>query len=75
MSGIYLLKKSESDPNISKLYNSIFYSFIKEILSIILYKGILFPSPIANYTAKIICIILRSRWLIYSFIQLLIHNY
>lgn len=75
MTGVFPLKKSPSDPNISKLADSLFYSFLRELLSLILYKGILFHNKYANLLAKIICIILKSKRLTYSFIRLLTHNY
>ncbi len=75
MTGVFPLKKSPSDPNISKLGDSLFYSFLRELLSLILYKGILFPNKYANLFAKILCIILKSKWFTYSFIRLLTHNY
>mgnify|MGYP001471350240 CR=1 FL=1 len=75
MTGVFPLKKSSSDPNISKLGDSLFYSFLRELLSLILYKGILFPNKYANSFAKIICIILKSKGFTYSFIRLLTHNY
>lgn len=75
MTGVFPLKKSSSDPNINKLGDSLFYSFLRELLSLILYKGILFPNKYANLFAKIICIILKSKWLTNYFIQLLTHNY
>ncbi len=75
MTSVFPLKKSPSDPNISKLGDSLFYSFLRELLSLILYKGILFPNKYANLLAKIICIILKSKRLTYSFIRLLTHNY
>ena len=75
MTGVFPLKKSLSDPNISKLADSLFYSFLRKILSLILYKGILFPNKYANSFAKIICIILKSKWLTYYFIRLFTHNY
>ena len=75
MTGVFPLKKSPSDPNISKLGDSLFYSFLRELLSLILYKGILFPNKYANLFAKILCIILKSNWLTLLFIRLLTHNY
>ena len=75
MTSVFPLKKSRSDPNISKLADSLFYSFLRELLSLILYKGILFSNNYANLFAKILCIILKSKGLTYYFIQLLTHNY
>ncbi len=79
MMRVYPLKKSNSDPNLSKLLKSIYYTFLRNFISLVLHKRILFPSPFANYLAKIFCIVIRSRWLTHSFyhsfIQLLDHNY
>lgn len=74
MTGVFPIKKSPSDPNISKLGDSLFYSFLREFLSLILYKGTLFSNKYANCLAKIICIILKSKRLTYYLIRLLIHN-
>ena len=63
MTGVYPLKKSKSDPNLSKLLVSIFYTLLKNSFSFLLHKGVLFPSPFANYLAKLFCILLRSIWL------------
>lgn len=70
MTGVFPLKKSPSDPNISKLGDSLFYSFLRELLSLILYKGILFPNKYANLFAKILCIILKSKELTHYIIRL-----
>ena len=68
MMGVYPLRKSNSDPNLPKLLKSIYYTFLRNFISLVLHKRILFPSPFANYLAKIICIIIRSRWLTHSII-------
>ena len=72
MTGVFALKKSPSDPNISKLGDSLFYSFLREFLTLILYKRILLSNKYANSLAKIICIILKSKWLTYK-LSLLIY--